>query len=164
MLKSKEDTAVAVAEAPAPSSKRKTYTPWDAFVKAKLVPVSIVCDTIRGRQADEACHTRLALTADSIIRHISELDHGGGFKIQFKKTDGKPWQGWKDLEDAGFEIAGLKCVPCDEKVQVSPRDLLNHMRQHGRGISYNWHKDTLFFRIQSTPVNDENDFSDDSEQ
>lgn len=170
----KEDpTAIAVAEedlpviAPTPTApSRKTHTNWDAFIKAKIVPTTIICDVIHMHPADEACKTRLPLKAEMFIRHTDDLGHGGGFQVKVKQGDGKPWPGWKELEAAGYEVANLKCEVCDHKVQVSARDILNHLRPHQgkfRGAYQNY-RDTFFLQLQSTPVQDDDDsYTEDSE-
>jgi hypothetical protein len=144
---------------------RKTFTNWDAFVKAKIIPTTIICDVIHMHPADEACKTRMPLEAKNMIRHF-EIGHGGGFQVKVKQSDGRPWPGWKDLENAGYEIVNMKCEVCDRKVQVSPRDILNHLRTHQgkfRGAFQNY-KDTFFIQIQSQPpVEDYDEFSEDTE-
>jgi hypothetical protein len=144
--------SVTAEETPKPT--RKTYTNWSAFEKAKVVPTTIICDVIHLHPADESCKTRLPLHPDQLINHLN-MGHGGGFQIKVKQTDGKPWPGWKALEDAGIEAAGLKCEVCDHQVQISTRDILNHLRPHQgkfRGAYQNY-RDTLFLQIQNTPLN-----------
>lgn len=154
---------------PAPLPEpRTTHTNWDAFVKAKIVPTTIICDVIKMHPADEACKTRMPLKAENMIRHTTDLEHGGGFQLKVKQSDGKPWPGWKELSDAGYEITNLRCEVCDHKVQVSTRDILNHLRPHQgkfRGAFQNY-RDTFFIQIQNTPVEayDNDSYSDDSEQ
>ncbi len=146
-------------------TSKKTYTNWDAFAKAKVVPTTIICDIIAQHPADEACKTRMTLAASNMIRHF-EIGHGGGFQVKVKQTDGKPWPGWKELEDAGYEIVNMKCEVCDRKVQVSARDILNHLRAHQgkfRGAYQNY-KDTFFIQIQNQPpAEDYDEFSEDPE-
>jgi hypothetical protein len=150
---------------PEPTPK-KTFTNWSAFEKAKVHPTRIVCDVIRMHPADESCKTRLPLFAGQMIDHFRK-EHGGGFQVQVKQSDAKPWPGWKELADAGMEAVGLKCEVCDQQVQISPRDILNHLRPHQgkfRGAYQNF-RDTFFLQIQSTPVNppeddDESFYSD----
>jgi hypothetical protein len=135
-------------------SPKKTYTNWSAFEKAKVFPTTIICDVIRQHPADEACKTRLTLSAANMINHF-RLEHGGGFRIKVRQADGKPWPGWNELSKAGFEIVGLKCEVCDHQVEISARDILNHLRPHQgkfRGAYQNY-RDTLFFQIQDSPVN-----------
>ena len=161
--------ASAVAEVPPATdvATRKTYTRWDAFEKARVVPTTIICDVIRLHPADEACKTRLALEAKNLISHAVELGHGGGFQVKVKQTEGKSWPGWSQLAEAGMEIVQLKCEVCDKQVQISPRDIANHLRPHQgkfRGAYQNY-RDTFFLQIQNTPVvgNDDEFNSDDSE-
>lgn len=142
-------TTSATAEVPL----KKTFTNWSAFEKAKVVPTTIICDVIFQHPADESCKTKLPLTSKIIIDHFKG-GHGGGYQIRVKQTDGKPWIGWKELSDAGIEIIGFKCVVCDQEVQVSSRDIMNHLRPH-RGKwrnAYQNYRDTFFMQIQDTPV------------
>ena len=167
----KEDPAVAVLEEDLPviepsqaPEPRKTHTDWNAFVKAKLIPTTIVCDVIYLHPADESCKTRLRLTADSLKTHY-ESGHGGGFQVKVKQGEGKSWPGWKELEEAGYEVVNLKCEVCDHRVQVSARDILNHLRPHQgkfRGAYQNY-RDTFFLQIQNTPVQDDDDSYEDSQ-
>lgn len=151
-MPTKTPTAPAVEETPKP--QRKTYTPWSAFYKAKIVPTTLICDVIHMHPADEACKTRLPLTAEQVINHFNN-GHGGGFQLKVRVSDGKPWPGWKELEDAGMEIVSLRCEVCNGEVQVSARDILNHLRSHRgkfRGAYQNF-RDTFFLQVQNTPVN-----------
>lgn len=152
------------------ASPKKTYTNWAAFEKAKVVPNIVICDVIRMHPADEACKTRLIPNAQSMINHFN-AGHGGGFQLRVKQSDGKPWPGWKALSDAGMEAVGLKCEVCDRQVEISTRDILNHLRPHQgkfRGAYQNF-RDTLFLQIQDTPVNppeddDESFYSENTQQ
>jgi hypothetical protein len=146
---------------PEPLPAKKTYTNWDAFNKARIVPTTIICDVIHAHPADEACKSRLPLTAAQLIRHTTEQGHGGGFQIKVKQVDSgaRPWAGWKDLETAGYEVTSLKCEVCDQRVQVSARDINNHLRPHRgkfRGAYQNY-RDTFFLQIQATPVQDDDE-------
>src|ERR1700734_1567878 len=119
-------TASAVAEE---TPKKKVYTNWDAFNKSNLIPSTIVCDVIHGHPADESCKTRLALKGVSFLQHY-RMGHGGGFQVILRSIPGKKWPGWAELETAGMEATTLRCEVCDREVQVSPRDILNHLRPH----------------------------------
>lgn len=145
--------------------KPKTYTNWEAFAKAKVMPSNLVCDVIHMHPADEACKTRLPLEAKNMIRHF-ELGHGGGFQVKMKDNNGREWPGWKELADAGYEIVRMKCEVCDRQVQVSARDISNHRRPHQgkfRGAYQNF-RDTFFIQIQNTPVfGDDDDSYEDPE-
>lgn len=148
--------------------KKKTYTNWSAFEKAKIVPTTIICDVIRGHEPSESCKSRLLLKSGSIVNHY-HAGHGGGFQVKVKQTDGKPWPGWKELSDLGYEITSLQCVACDQQVEISARDILNHLRPHRgkfRG-AYENYRDTFLMVVQDAPVtpledNDES-FAEDSE-
>lgn len=148
-----------VVEVPAPATGKKTYTNWAVFDKAKLVPTQLVCDVIRLHPADEACKTRLVPAAKNIIDHIN-AGHGGGFAVRVKQTDGKAWAGWKELADAGVELAGLQCEVCDGKVQLSVRDINNHLKPHKgkfRGAYQNFNS-TFFMTLQfGIPTNSDED-------
>ena len=133
---------------------KKTYTRWDAFEKAKVVPVTVICDVIKQHPADEACKTKLIPSAENMINHF-KMGHGGGFQLRVKLSDGKPSPVWKALNDAGMEAVQLRCEVCDRQVEISTRDILNHLRPHQgkfRGAYQNF-RDTLFLQIQDTPVN-----------
>src|SRR5665213_3076231 len=155
--------------APAPAEAPKnSYTNWKAFENAKVVPVVMICDVIDRHPADESCKTRLVPTAENLMKHFS-AEHGGGFQIKFKQTDGKPWPGWKQLDEAKFEVVDLRCEVCNRSVEISARDILNHIRPHQgkfRGAYQNF-RDTFFLQIQNTPVNrpddDDSCSSEDSE-
>lgn len=141
-----------VATAVEEQSVPKTYTKWGVFEKAKLTPVSVTCDVLPQHPADEACKTRMIPTAENMVDHIN-AGHGGGFSIRVKQTDGKPWQGWEGLAQAGLELHGLRCEVCDQQVFLSVRDITNHLRPHKgkfRGAYQNF-KDTFLFVIQTTP-------------
>lgn len=135
-----------------PTPSKKIFTNWAAFDKAHLVPTVLICDVIKMHPADEACKTRLIPTAKAMVSHY-ESGHGGGFQIRVKQSDGKTWPGWKELSELGMEATGLRCEVCDRQVQISPRDLLNHLRPHQgkfRGAFQNY-RDTFFLQIQNTP-------------
>lgn len=143
-------SSTAVEEAP----KKKTFTNWSAFEKAKVIPTTIICDVIKQHPADESCKTRLPLSAEQMINHFNAA-HGGGFQVRVKQSDQKPWPGWKALSEAGMEAVGLKCEVCDKQIEISTRDILNHLRPHQgkfRGAYQNF-RDTFFLQIQNTPVN-----------
>lgn len=127
----------------------KTITNWEVFTKAKLIPKQIVCDTIQGHPSDEACHTKMPLRAANMLGHFP--NHGGGFRITFRQTDGRVWPGWKELSTAGMELVGLKCEVCDKEIDLSVRELANHLRPHQGKYRQAWSlfKDVFFLRIQS---------------
>ena len=116
---------------PAPSTPLPaTLTRWDAFEKAQLVPVSIVCDGAPNfHRVNLGCHSKLLMKVDSLLTHL-DADHGGGFVFEFRKTDGKPWAGWAELRSKGVELVSFTCDVCDKDVPLHPQQIANHMRPH----------------------------------
>lgn len=109
--------------------KHKTYTRWDAFKVLNLVPIEIQCNGYKPfHVADESCHSRLTLSAKSMISH-TQAGHGGGFLIKVREGDA-PWDGWQQLSDAGVEIVDLRCGECLNTVNVNPKDIHSHMQPH----------------------------------
>jgi len=103
---------------------------WGVFEKAKLLPTEILCQAYKPYHAhDESCHTRVLLAGDQIVRHV-QAEHGGGFKIKFKRTEGKAWPGWKALAESGLEIHDFRCEVCDNVVPLTVQNILNHLKPH----------------------------------
>jgi hypothetical protein len=146
------------------SSTSTTYTKWDAFDRAHLVPVTITCDGYHPvHYVNNGCHSKTVLSAEAIINHM-RADHGNGFQIQLRVTDGKGWPGWKALKDAGIEIVDLRCDVCDKTLPLHPQHLLGCMRAHAgktkrarQGGLYNL---TLSFNKPIAAEEDPYDFND----
>lgn len=109
----------------------KTMTNWQAFADAGLVPTQIRCDGyFPAHPHNQGCHSLLQLTAEAMINHFKN-DHGGGYVIKFRRTDGRnPWPGWKQLADAKMEIVDFRCAVCNTEIQLDPRFILQHMAPH----------------------------------
>lgn len=109
---------------------KSSGTNWGVFKEAGLVPVKIVCDGYYPiHRANLGCHSKLQLTAEAMINHLDQ-DHGGGFQITLKRTDGKPWDGWDKLQEAGIEIVDFRCDVCDEVLRLNPMIILRHFAPH----------------------------------
>ena len=109
---------------------KQSSTNWAAFEKAGLVPTEIMCQGYQPiHRADMSCHTRLTLKAANMLGHLAN-DHGGGFKITVKRTEGKAWPGWKELREAGIDCFDLRCDVCDSVLQFQPNHLLAHIKPH----------------------------------
>lgn len=117
-------------------SKQATVTNWGVFDQSQLVPTEIVCQDYRPvHVSDNSCHTRLKLEAENVLRHMSpEHISGGGFRFTLRRSDGKTWQGWKDLQDAGVEIHDFRCEVCDEQIPINGRRILKHLQPHAGKI------------------------------
>ena len=145
-MPSKTTTASAVET---PQSKLSPQ--WQCFVGAKLVPETVICDVIHMHPADEACKTKLIPTAENMMKHYY-AEHGGGFQVKFRQTTGPAWQGWSKLDEAKFAVVDLKCEACDKSLDLSSRDINNHLRPHQgkfRGAFQN-NRNTFFLRIQDS--------------
>jgi hypothetical protein len=109
--------------------KYKTVTRWEAFEQARLFPEEITCIGYQPvHRADNSCHTRLR-SADQIIDHVN-AEHGGGFSMKFRQTDGENWSGWRKLAEAGIEIQDFRCELCDRQVPLNAQQLVRHLKIH----------------------------------
>lgn len=106
------------------TTETKTVTNWQAFIDAGLVPVRIVCDGyLPTHPFNMGCHTALQVQASSMIEHF-KADHGGGFVVTMRRSDNKPWPGWKELAAAGFEIVDFRDEAFGEELPLDPRFLI----------------------------------------
>lgn len=126
--------SAAVAESPATEALPlpvATASKWDAFTKACVAPVDIVCQAYPPvHRSDGSCHTRLRHTAEALLRHI-EPDHGSGGGLLFRlRPADKPWGGWAKFGAAALEIADFRCEVCDEIVPIHPSHIQKHMKSH----------------------------------
>lgn len=112
----------------------KATTNWQVFKDAGLVPTSIRCDGYSPTHpVNIGCHTLLTLDADSMIRHFKG-DHGGGFVIQFRRSDSsRPWPGWDVLANSGIELIDFRCAVCNNELPLDARFILQHMLPHKNG-------------------------------
>ena len=109
---------------------KQATTNWAAFERAGLVPKEIVCQGyLPIHRADMSCHTRLVPKAENLISH-TQNDHGGGFRVTVKRTEGKAWAGWEELKKLGADCFDLRCDVCDAVLQFQPNHLLAHMKAH----------------------------------
>lgn len=121
-------TGEAPTAQPSPSPK-KSFTNWKAFADAGLVPVEIKCQAWKPVYlSDNSCHTRL-ISVDQIKNHIA-AEHGGGFQIYLRKTDGKPAKIWQDFADSGLEALSLKCDVCDKELRFHPTSFIGCLKSH----------------------------------
>jgi len=110
--------------------ERKTFTNWDMFTKAKIVPTSIVCDGHRPiHNPNLGCHTMLPLSAKVLKAHV-DGDHGGGFEFVIKIGDEKGWGGWKEFEEMGLELAEMRCGVCNSSIPTTAQSVNKHMKSH----------------------------------
>ena len=128
-LNETEKLGTAPATAVATELESKTFTNWGAFKKASLTPVQILCTEYQPFHTSvTGCHSRLLLTAEAMLQHIT-ADHGGGFQLTLVQA-AKPWDGWDKLEAAGLEAADFRCDVCDAVLRLTPSNILKHMRTH----------------------------------
>ena len=114
--------------------KSRSYTNWDAFTKAGLVPVSIKCEGYAPFfTSDPSCHSYVKLDAVNLKQHY-ESEHGGGFRLFLKKSDGKSHPLWNELSLAQLEAGDFRCEVCNEKLRFHPTSILPHAKQH-RGMT-----------------------------
>lgn len=109
---------------------KNSKTNWSVFKEAGLVPTEIVCEGYYPvHRFNNGCHTKLGLTAEAMIAHL-DADHGGGFQITLKRSDGKMWDGWDKLSEAGIEVTDFRCDVCDEVLRLNPTIILRHFAPH----------------------------------
>ena len=78
------------ATAEAANASKKTYTNWEAFAKAGLIPATLRCQSYKPvHLSDSSCHSNLKFDAATLKRHF-DGEHGGGFWVDVRKTEGKP--------------------------------------------------------------------------
>lgn len=118
--------AVAVKE-------KKSYTNWEAFAKAGLVPVRVECQAYQPvHQRDRSCHTRLALNTtipQTLTNHIGH-EHGAGFMFSLRATDGKESPLWAQMSDADMEAQDFRCAACNAVLRFHPTSIMPHMKAH----------------------------------
>lgn len=114
----------------ASTPSRKTFTNWQAFSKAGLVPSELTCQGYYSpyHPMDQSCHSRLPFKVENILGHI-EKDHGGGFTLDLVES-AKTTTLWTDLEQNDLELHEIRCDVCDQSVPVNPQHILKHMKAH----------------------------------
>lgn len=123
MAKTVEETKVEEVQ------PRKTYTPWEIFSRAGMKLKELMCEGyLPIHNPNNGCHTKLLPKAASAQAHV-DGDHGGGFIIALRGTE-KPWEGWKEFENAGLEIHDFRCDSCQHEVELNARQILKHMKAH----------------------------------
>ena len=132
-------------------ANKATLTAWTAFEKAGLFPVEVWCEGYQPcHPRNNGCHTRLQVRrkneetgkwedySEPMIQHVKNehgvREYGTGFKVKFRRTEGKPWAGWAQLKDAGLEIQDFRCDHCKAQVAVRPADILWHMNPHAGAL------------------------------
>lgn len=121
-------SATAATDQAKPESK--TYTNWNAFNIAGLRPVMIECQAYRPvLRSDFSCHTKLLPKADSFTAHIGH-EHGGGFRLSVRKSDGKPSELWNQIAELGLEAHDFRCAACGAELRFHPTSLVQHMKSH----------------------------------
>lgn len=115
-----------------------TFTDWQAFAKAGLVPVGVACQAYAPtHRNDTSCHSYLRYTAETLRRH-TEGGHGGAFQFYLKRTDStKPSKLWKELAESGLEAYDLRCDICDATLRFHPSSILPHCKPHRGKLSKN---------------------------
>ena len=110
--------------------EKRTHTNWDVFVKAKVNPTTIVCNTYPQYHAFvDGCHTNLRLDANTMKAHL-DGEHGGGFEVQLAMADEKVWGGWKELGELGVELVDLHCGVCAAQLALNVQNIHKHMKAH----------------------------------
>ena len=120
---------------------QKSYTDWEALDKCGLVPVALDCQAYQPFHGhDHSCHTHLRFTAETIKRHV-EGDHGGGFQVYVRRSDGKPSPLWKALAEAGLEAVDFRCDICQSRpadgLRFHPSSILQHIKPHRGKLAKN---------------------------
>lgn len=109
---------------------KQAVSNWSAFKEAGLVPVEIVCEGYFPiHQFNSGCHSKLQLTAEAMISHL-DRDHGGGFQMTLRRSNGPAWDGWDKLAEAGIEVTDFRCDVCDEMIRLNPTFILRHFPAH----------------------------------
>jgi hypothetical protein len=118
------------ATAEAANASKKTYTNWEAFAKAGLIPATLRCQSYKPvHLSDSSCHSNLKFDAATLKRHF-DGEHGGGFWVDVRKTEGKPHPLWAELAASGLEAHDLRCDICDAQIRWSPNSIMAHMKAH----------------------------------
>lgn len=124
-----EATAPALQE-----PKQKTHTNWDALTKAALRPVTIYCQQYQLQRGqtyrDLSCHSRLPIKDAQPMEAHTAGDHGGGFLLCVKQSEGKASTVWADLANREMEAHDFRCAVCDKQVRLHPTNLAPHLRPH----------------------------------
>lgn len=127
-----KEAALAVETPQVVEKKKGSYTQWEAFAKAKLVPASVECSgyhpIFRG-DASQHCHTKFPQTLENIERHTKSC--AGGFLFKLKSTDGKVSPLWAELQNSNLESYDFRCDNCDAQLRFHPSSILPHMKPHG---------------------------------
>ena len=132
MPKIDESKTPIVGQSVEPVAERKTFTKWEAFEDASLVPVRLTCQSYQPvHQMDSSCHTNVVIGVESLRRHLAD-EHGatGGFEIHLRQREGAKTSFWKDVQGEGLELGDFRCDVCDEVLPLSARRILPHLRPH----------------------------------
>jgi len=109
---------------------KTAVTNWGAFKEAGLSPIDITCEGyLPIHQFNSGCHSKLALTAEAMISHL-DREHGGGFVMTLRKSNGPVWDGWDKFIELGIEITDFRCDVCDEVIKLNPSFILRHFAPH----------------------------------
>lgn len=119
---------------------RSTITDWSVFEQAGVGLRYVQCDA-KGplHPYDNSCHTTIQPRADAMLPHVKA--HDGGFFISFKENYGRgqtdipvgKWNGWKEFEKLGLEIADFRCAVCGHPVKLAARYIQAHNKTHADG-------------------------------
>lgn len=127
------EKVVATGASAPPPAKPRTNTNWDALTKAGLRPVTIWCQQYPLQRnmpyRDESCHSRLPLKAECMHAH-TRGNHGGGFLLAVRTTEGKQSAVWPELFQRELEAFDFRCAVCDKQVPLVVNALAQHMRPH----------------------------------
>src|SRR5262245_11937829 len=109
----------------------KSSTNWQAFKDANLVPKSIECYAYQPVHRHAAsCHSKLLTTsAAQMIAHL-DGDHGGGFEMLLRFTEGAAWPGWDELTAAGIECVDLRSANNNDVLSMNPAIIVRYMQPH----------------------------------
>lgn len=117
-------TPVAVSKTPT------TFTNWNALTIAGLRPTMIECQAYRpALRGDNSCHTRLLPKGESFSNHIAH-EHGGGFRLSLRRSDGKASPLWAEIAELGLEAHDFRCAACGAEVRFHPTSIMQHMKPH----------------------------------
>lgn len=112
--------------------KSRSYTQWDSFGKAGLIPTSVRCQGYwRGTAfQDTACHSNLPKASAELMARHCMAEHGSQFELWLRKTDGKASPLWAELGANAVEASDFRCAVCDAQVRFHPTAILSHCRPH----------------------------------
>lgn len=121
--------------APVPTApKQKTHTDWSALTKAALRPLTVYCQQYQLQRGqtyrDMSCHSRLSIKDGHAMEAHTAGEHGGGFMLCVKQSEGKASLIWADLADREMEAHDFRCAVCDKAVRLHPTNLAPHLKPH----------------------------------